>query len=196
VIYLLINQYATQIKIKMTISAHGSLDWLCFVHAKLFEYVTSILCLDNESSLFGLLDLKSKKECENLYHGHFKPIHHYFTKFITKGFVSRIKYNIINIDLTYKQIFTYFSSEESRVGLSNPKTIFNKKVPKSFIPCSWCLLKPIEHLMEFIDMIRIFFTFKVGRLLHIHFFFDWIIQEGPLDIHLIKLKTMVSSICK
>jgi hypothetical protein len=49
----------------MTIGAHGRLDWLCFVHAKLFEYVTSTLCLSNEGSLFGLLDLKSKKECEN-----------------------------------------------------------------------------------------------------------------------------------
>jgi hypothetical protein len=95
------------------------------IHAKLFEYVTSILRLANEGSLFGLLDLKSKKECENLHHGHLKPIHPSFAKLITKGFVSRIKYNIVSIDLAYKQIFTHFSSEESRVGLTNPKTIFN-----------------------------------------------------------------------
>jgi hypothetical protein len=44
----------------MTISAHGSLDWLCFIHVKLFEYVTSILRLAKDSSLFGLLALKSK----------------------------------------------------------------------------------------------------------------------------------------
>jgi hypothetical protein len=179
----------------MTISAHGLLDWLCFIHAKLFEYVTSILRLANESSLFGLLDLKYKKECENTHHGHIKPIRHYFAKLITKGFVSRTKYNIINLDLEYKQIFTHFFSEESRVGLTNPKTIFNKKVPKAFTPCSWCLLKPIEHLMEFIDMVKISFTFKAGWLLHIHFF-DWTIQESALDIHLINLKTMVSSIGK
>jgi hypothetical protein len=111
----------------MTISAHESLDWLCFVHAKLFKYVTCILYLTNESSLFGLLDFKSKKECENPHHGHFKSIHHYFVKLITKGFVSRTKYNIINIDLTYKQLFTHFSSEESRISLTNPKTIFDKK---------------------------------------------------------------------
>jgi hypothetical protein len=142
----------------MTISAYGRFDWLCFVHAKLFEYVTSILRLANEDFLFDLLDLKSKKECENPHYGHLKPIRHYFTKLITKGFVSRTKYNIINIDLAYKQIFIHFSSEESRVGLTNPKTIFNKEVPKAFIPCSWCLLKPIECLMEFIDMVRISFT--------------------------------------
>jgi hypothetical protein len=157
------------------ISAHERLDWFCFVHAKLFEYVTSILRLANEGSLFGLLDLKSKKECENPYHEHLKPIRHYFAKLITKGFVSRTKYNILNIDLAYKQIFTHFSSEESRVGLTNPKTIFNKEVPKTFIPYSWCLFKPIERLIEFIDMVRISFTFKAGWLLHIYLFFDWTI---------------------
>jgi hypothetical protein len=111
----------------MTISAHGRLDWLYFVHAKLFEYVTSILHLANEVFLFGLLDLKSKKECENSHYEPLKPIHHYFAKLITEGFVSRTKYNIINIDLAYKQIFTHFSSEESRVSLTNPKTILIRK---------------------------------------------------------------------
>jgi hypothetical protein len=105
----------------MTISAHERLDWLCFVHAKLFEYVTSILRLANEGSFFGLLDLKSKKECENPHHEYLKHIRHYFAKLITEGFVSRTKYNVINIDLAYKQIFTHFSNEESRVGLTNPK---------------------------------------------------------------------------
>jgi hypothetical protein len=157
------------------ISAHGCLDWLCFIHAKLFEYVMSILHLANEGSLFSLLDLKSKKECENLHHGHLKHIDHYFAKLITKEFLSRTKYNIINIDLTYKQIFTHFSSEDSRVGLTNPKTIFNKEVPKAFILCSWCLLKSIERLIEFINMVRISFTFKAGWLLHIHIFSDWTI---------------------
>jgi hypothetical protein len=180
----------------MTISSHGSLDWLCFVHVKLFEYVTSMLHLDNESSLFGLLDLKPKKECQNPHHGYFKSIRHYFAKLTTKGFISRTKYNIINIDFAYKKIFIHFSSEESRVGLTNPKTIFNKKVHKAFIPYSWWLLKSIKSLMEFIDLVRIFFTFKAGWSLHIHFFFDWTIQEGALDINLIKLKTMVSSIDK
>jgi hypothetical protein len=156
----------------MTISAHGHLDWLCFGHAKLFEYVTSILHFVNEVSLFGFVDLKSKKECENPHHRHLKLIRHYFAKLITEEFISRTKYNIINIDLAYKQIFTHFSSEESRVGLTNHKTIFNKEVSKAFMPCSWFLLKPIERLIECIDMVRISFTFKAGWLLHIHLFFD------------------------
>jgi hypothetical protein len=84
VIYLMINQCAAQIKIKMSISAHRSLDGLCIVHAKLLEYVTCVLCLTNKSPFFGLLDLKSKKECQNFHHGHFKSISHDFTKLITK----------------------------------------------------------------------------------------------------------------
>jgi hypothetical protein len=167
-----------------------------FVHAKLLEYIMCVLCLANKNTFLDLLDLKSKKECENPHHRYFKPISHDLAKLITKGFVSRTKDNIINVYLAYKQIFTHFSSEESRIGLTNPKTIFNKKVPKTFILCSWCLVKPIEHLMEFIYMVRILFTFKAGWLLHIHLFFYWTIQEGTLDIHLIKLKTMVSSIGK
>jgi hypothetical protein len=45
-------------------------------------------------------------------------------------------------------------------------------------------------------MVRISFTFKAGWLLHIQLFFDWTIQESALDVHLIKIKTMVSSIGK
>jgi hypothetical protein len=45
-------------------------------------------------------------------------------------------------------------------------------------------------------MVRILFTFKVEWLLHIHFLFDWTIQEGTLDIHLIKLKIMMHNIGK
>jgi hypothetical protein len=101
-IYLLINRYATHIKIKMTNSAYVSLNGLCLVHAKLLEYVTSILRLANESPILDLLDLKSKKVCETPHHGHFEPTGHNFAKLITKRFVSKIKDNVINIYLTYK----------------------------------------------------------------------------------------------
>jgi hypothetical protein len=68
----------------------------------------SILRWANEGPLLGLLELKSKKECENPHHGHFKPIGHDFTKLITKGFVNRTKDNIINVYLAYKQILPIF----------------------------------------------------------------------------------------
>jgi hypothetical protein len=45
-------------------------------------------------------------------------------------------------------------------------------------------------------MIRILFTFEAGWLVHIQLFLDWTIQESTLDVHLVKLKIMVSSIGK
>jgi hypothetical protein len=45
-------------------------------------------------------------------------------------------------------------------------------------------------------MVRMFFIFKARRLLLIDLFFDRFVSEGTLDIHLIKLKIMVSSIGK
>jgi hypothetical protein len=45
-------------------------------------------------------------------------------------------------------------------------------------------------------MVMILFIFKARRLLNIDFFFDRSVQEGTIDIHLIKLKIMVSSIGK
>jgi hypothetical protein len=80
----LIDRCGAQIEIKMTICTHGSLDWLHIVHAILFEYVTCIFCLVNESPFFGLLDLKSKEEYENSHHGHLKPIGHDLAKLNTK----------------------------------------------------------------------------------------------------------------
>jgi hypothetical protein len=50
--------------------------------------------------------------------------------------------------------------------------------------------------MEFVYMVRIFFIFKARRLFHIDFLFDRSIQEGTLDVYLIKLEIMVSSIGK
>jgi hypothetical protein len=50
--------------------------------------------------------------------------------------------------------------------------------------------------MKFVQMVRIFFIFKAQWLFHIDFLFDRSIQESTLDIHLIKLEIMVSSIGK
>jgi hypothetical protein len=50
--------------------------------------------------------------------------------------------------------------------------------------------------MEFVYMVRIFFIFKAQRLFHIDFLFDRSIEEDTLDVYLIKLEIMVSSIGK
>jgi hypothetical protein len=42
--------------------AYVSLDGLCLIHTKLFEYVTSILCLAYKCPIIDLLDLKFKKD--------------------------------------------------------------------------------------------------------------------------------------
>jgi hypothetical protein len=60
-----------------------------------------------------------------------------------------------------------------------------EKIPKVFVPCSRSFLKPIEHLMEFVNMIRIFLIFKARWLLYIDFLLDMLIQECALHIHLI-----------
>jgi hypothetical protein len=76
------------------------------------------------------------------------------------------------------------------------RKILTRKISKAFIPCFWSLLKPIERLMEFVNMVRIFIIFKVRRLFHIDFLFDRSVQEISLDVHLIKLEIMVTSIGK
>jgi hypothetical protein len=124
----------------MTISAHWRLDWLCFIHAKFFEYVTSILRLTNECYLFGLLDLEFKKECENSHHGHLKHIRHYFVKLITKEFVSRTKYNIISVDLAYKQIFNIFLAKRVESSLPIVKLfLIRKSLRQSYHALGACL---------------------------------------------------------
>jgi hypothetical protein len=43
-------------------------------------------------------------------------------------FVSRPKDNVININLTYKQVFVNYFSEDSRICFTDFETISNKKV--------------------------------------------------------------------
>jgi hypothetical protein len=101
----------------------------------------SVLDLAYEHVIFQLLDLKTKKEVELSHHRHLKPISHDLAKLITKGLISRTKDNVININLAYKDIIINPSCELSRIDFTNPKTIVNEKVPKSFISCYMCLLK-------------------------------------------------------
>jgi hypothetical protein len=73
-------------------------------------------------------------------------LYHNPTKFFTSRFVSRPKYNIININLAYEQIICNSFSEESRIGFADYKAISDKKISQAFIPCSWGLLEPIKRL--------------------------------------------------
>jgi hypothetical protein len=64
------------------------LDGFCLVHAKHFEYIMRVLCLDYEGPMFKLLDLKVEKECQLPHHGHLKLIDHDHAKLITKSLIS------------------------------------------------------------------------------------------------------------
>jgi myosin-crossreactive antigen len=62
----------------------------------------SILGLAYECPILQLFDFKTKKVFEFFHHRHLKPIGHDIAKLITKGFISRIKNDVINTYLAYK----------------------------------------------------------------------------------------------
>jgi hypothetical protein len=64
----------------------------------------NILRLANEGALLELLHLKSQEVLQLPHHRHLEFLCHDPTKFLTCRFVGRPKYNIININLAYKQI--------------------------------------------------------------------------------------------
>jgi hypothetical protein len=91
-----------------------------------------------------LLDLKPKEELQFIHHRHLKYLGHDPTKFFTKFVISGPKDNIININLTNKDIFSISLNEESRIGFAYLKTVLEKKILNTFIPCSRSLLKTVE----------------------------------------------------
>src|SRR6185295_4739823 len=136
----------------MPIGSHRSLDWFCIFYTKFLQDILHIFILTHKGAFLELLDLKSKKETQFTNHGHLKFPGHHFTKFLTKTWVSCTKDNIINIDLTNKQILTNCFSEQSSVNLSNFEALRDKKIPQSFIPSSWSLLKTIKSFRELVYM--------------------------------------------
>jgi hypothetical protein len=55
-------------------------------------------------------------------------LNHYPTKLFTSRFVSRPKYDIINVNLAYKQIICNGFSKECRIDFSNFEAISDKKI--------------------------------------------------------------------
>jgi hypothetical protein len=119
VTYLLINRCATHIKIKMTISVMEVLMGFALSMPNFFSMPRIYFVWLMKVPYLACLIWNPRKNVRTPHHGHFKPIDHDFAKFITKGFVSRIKNNIINIYLAYKQICAHLSSEESRIRFTN-----------------------------------------------------------------------------
>ena len=99
--------------------------------------------------------------------------------------ISTTKYYVIDIYLAHKYIFTNFVSEKGRFSFAYFKALFKQEFLKAFIPCSWCLLKPIEHILEFIDVVGELMIFKAWWLLNIDKFLNRAIEKCTLHIHLI-----------
>ena len=99
--------------------------------------------------------------------------------------ISTTKYDAIDIYLAHKYIFVNFVSEKGRVGFAYFKALFKQEFLKPFIPCSWCLIKPIERLLEFVDVVGELGIFKTWWLLNIDKFLNGAIEECTLHVHLI-----------
>jgi hypothetical protein len=112
----------------MPISSHGCLDGLGILHSKLGEYVLSVLRLADEGALLELLHLKSYEILQLPHHRHLEFLNHYPTILFTSRFVSRPKYDIININLAYKQIICNSFSKDSRIGFADFEAISNKEI--------------------------------------------------------------------
>ena len=111
----------------MPIGSHGCLDGFSILHSKLLEYVLNVLSLADEGALLELLDLESKKILQLTHHRHLEFLYYDPTKLFTSRFVSRPKYDIININLAYKQVFSNCFSEESRSALPTLKSLVIRK---------------------------------------------------------------------
>ena len=144
-----------------------------------------VLGLANESLFLYLLDLKSKEELQLTHHGHLKSLSHDPTKLITIHMISTTKYYVIDIYLAHKYIISNFVSKECRVGFAYFKALFEQEFLKTFILCSWSLLKPIVPLLEFVDVVGELGIFKTRRLLNIDKFLNGAFEECTLRVHLI-----------
>jgi hypothetical protein len=112
----------------MPIGSHGCLDGLGILHSKLGKYVLNVLSLADEGALLELLHLKHYKILQLPHHRHLKFLNHNPTKFFTCRFVSRPKYDIININLAYKQIICNGFSKECRIGFADFEAISDKEI--------------------------------------------------------------------
>jgi hypothetical protein len=139
----------------MSISSHRCLRRLSILHSKPLKKILSVLRLGDEGAILELLHLESKEVGQLAHHRHLELLHHHPAKPLTRLLVSRTKYNVIDIYLANKQITITSLCEKSGINFPNLETISNKKISKAFIPCSWGLLKSIEHLREFVHMVGI-----------------------------------------
>jgi hypothetical protein len=137
----------------------------------------SVFGLTYECTILQLLDLKIKKVLEFFHHRHLKSIGHTLAKLFIKEVFEEPKMISSTCICHINKSLPIFlvKSVESALAILKPfstRKISTRKISKAFIPCFWSLLKPIERLMDFVNMVRIFIIFKSRRLFHINFLFD------------------------
>jgi hypothetical protein len=128
--------------------------------------------------------MESKEVGQLAHHRHLELLHHHLAKLLTRLLVSRTKYYVININLANKKITITCLCEKSGISFPNLESIRNKKISKSFIPCSWGLLKSIKRLRELINMVGIPVILKARGLFYVSLLLDWPIEEITLYVHL------------
>src|ERR1041384_310452 len=124
----------------MNIRRHWSLDSFTTDKIKLLQAISEILLLRDESPILLLTDLKPEKELQFTHHRHFIFLRHHTSKFFASIRVSTAKYNIIDINLTHKNIIFVCTSKKSRISCSWFEALLQKKILQSFIPSTRCLL--------------------------------------------------------
>ena len=141
---------------------------------------------------FSLLHhLKVEKEVQFPNHAHVKLAADHILEFIYKQQVSGAKYDIIYVYLNHENVTLVFLDEERLVDCPPFVVVCKEVLRETIIPCSWCLLQPIECLVQEIHVLRVLWVLEAWGLLHVHFFIEDTIEEGRLHIHLKKLEALV-----
>jgi hypothetical protein len=180
----LINGLTSFVEVNMPVRSHWCLRGLGVLHPKPLEKILSVLRLGDESVVLELLHLESKEVGQLAHHRHLKLLHHYPAKLLTRLLISRTKYYVIDINLANKKIVVASLCEKSGIGFPNLESIRGKEISKAFIPCSWSLLKSIEHLRELVYMVGIPFILKARGLFHVYLLLNWPVEESALYVHL------------
>ena len=84
----------------------------------------------------------------------------------------------------YDRLVIFNLKVKVRIDFTPSESQLHQVAIDPLIPCSGCLLQPIESLLQPAYMRFSIINLKLFRLLHIDLFFDRTMQERGLNIHL------------
>ena len=117
----------TSITIQASTCPHWCTNSFSIIHSKLLEHVLDILALTHKCAILHLLDLKTKEVTKLSNHGYLKLTCHHLAKLLTKILIGWSKYDVINIDLQHKQVFSNLLDEKSGVNLAIMNPLESRK---------------------------------------------------------------------